>query len=79
MHGGGGKVSVAAVRGARIGPRAIQACDEVHMVTADVFGLFVTREVAKKFENTRITAVLRCAATPMRWMPSVAPEALSFI
>jgi hypothetical protein len=36
----------------------------------DALGLSVTREV---------TAALRCAAVPMRWMSSMAPEALSFL
>jgi hypothetical protein len=65
--------------GALIGPRAIQACDEVRVVTANALGLLVTCEVARKFVNARAMAALRCAATPTRWMSSVAPEALFFL
>jgi hypothetical protein len=49
------------------------------VVTTDVFGLSVTREVAEESGNARVTVALRCAVAPTRWMPSVAPEALSFL
>jgi hypothetical protein len=49
------------------------------MVTTDIFGLSVTREVAGKSENARVMVALWCLAALTRWMPSVAPKALSFL
>jgi hypothetical protein len=54
-------------------------CSEVHVVTTDIFGLSVTHEVAEKSKNTRVMVALWCAAALTRWMPSVAPKALSFL
>jgi hypothetical protein len=57
-------------------PRAIQVCNEVCEVMANVFGLSVSREVAEKSGNACDMVALQCVATPTRWMPSAAPEAL---